>query len=62
VTHWTDIAVASQYRESQDIEKDPQKLEKWLKRQEALADREIRLDTLRLSLVNVADPVTEETN
>jgi F0F1-type ATP synthase membrane subunit b/b' len=62
VTHWTDMAMASQYRESQDIEKDPQKLDKWVKRQEALADREIRLDTLRLSLVDVMEQVTEETN
>ncbi len=62
VTHWTDMAAATQYRESLDIESDPQKLEKWLKRQQALADRELRLDTLRLSLADITEPETEETN
>lgn len=62
VTHWTDMAAATQYRESLDIESDPQKLEKWLKRQEALADREIRLDALRLSVADVTEPETEGTN
>ncbi len=62
VTHWTDMAAATQYRESLDIESDPQKLEKWLKRQEALADRELRLDTLRLSLADITEPETEGTN
>ena len=55
VAHWTDTADATQYRESQDIESDPQKLEKWLKRQEALADREIRLDSMRLKSEDVAE-------
>jgi hypothetical protein len=54
IAHWTDTADATQYRESLDIESDPQKLEKWLKRQEALADREIRLDSMRLSSADVA--------
>ena len=62
VTHWTDMAAATQYRESLDIESDPQKLEKWLKRQQALADRELRLDTLRLSLADITEPETEGTN
>ena len=56
------MAAATQYRESLDIESDPQKLEKWLKRQEALADREIRLDALRLSVADVTEPETEGTN
>jgi hypothetical protein len=60
VTHWTDTAVATQYRESLDIESDPQKMEKWLKRQEALADRELRLDSLRISLADITESGTEE--
>lgn len=44
-----------------DIEGDPQKLEKWLKRQEALADREIRLDDMRLSAADIAVTPTEDT-
>ena len=53
VTHWTELAAATQHRESLDIESDPEKLEKWLKRQNALADRELRLDQLRLSTADV---------
>ncbi|MCL4851752.1 MAG: DUF4041 domain-containing protein [Bryobacteraceae bacterium] len=60
VTHWTDAAAATQYRESLDIESNPEKLAKWLKRQEALADRELRLDSLRLSLADVTEPTAED--
>ena len=56
VTHWTELATATQYRESLDIESNPQKLEKWLKRQQAMADREIRLDTLHLSNADMTEP------
>jgi hypothetical protein len=45
---WTDKAVATEYKESFDIENDPQKKEKWLARQKALADRQLRLDALRI--------------
>lgn len=55
VAHWTDVAEATQYRESLDIEGDPQKLAKWLKRQEALADRDIRLGSMRLSAAQVSE-------
>jgi len=58
VKHWTDLAAATQYRESLDIESDPEKLSKWLKRQEALADRELRMDTLRLSFADTSTPET----
>lgn len=60
VTHWTDTAAATQYRESLDIESDPEKMAKWLKRQEALADREQRLDSLRLSLSDVTETTADE--
>jgi F0F1-type ATP synthase membrane subunit b/b' len=52
---WTDKAVATQYKESLDIESDPQKKEKWLARQKALADRQLRLDALRLPVSDVGE-------
>lgn len=62
VTQWTDMADATQYRESLDIESNPQKMETWLKRQEALSDRELKLDALRLTLADVSESDTEEGN
>lgn len=59
ITHWTDAAAATQYRESLDIESNPDKLEKWLKRQEALADRDLRLDNLRLTAADISETQTE---
>jgi F0F1-type ATP synthase membrane subunit b/b' len=59
VKRWTDVAEATQYRESLDIEGDSDKLQKWLKRQEALSDRELRLDALRLSVADVTEDVAE---
>ena len=47
---WTDKAAATEYKESLDIENDPRKKEKWLARQRALADRQLRLDSLRISI------------
>ncbi len=61
VIHWTELAAATQYRESRDIESDPEKLDKWLKRQEALADREIRLDSVRLQAAEVSEPAAVTT-
>ncbi len=61
IIHWTETAAATQYRESLDIESDPEKLAKWLKRQEVLADRDIRRDSLRLSLSEIVAPVVPET-
>ncbi len=60
ITHWTETAEATQYRESLDIEGDQEKMQKWLKRQEALADRELRLDSLRLTVSDVSEPQTQE--
>ena len=59
ITHWTDTAIATQYRETLDIQSNPEKLAKWLKRQETLADHEIRLDSLRLPLSCVTDSQEE---
>jgi hypothetical protein len=61
ITHWTDAATATHYRESLDIESNPEKLAKWLSRQEAMADRELRLDSLRLTAADVSEPQTEST-
>ena len=62
IAHWTDVAAATHYRESLEIEGDPQRLEKWLARQNALVDRTLRLDSLRLTASDVADvDVQEET-
>ncbi len=55
VTHWTETAAATQYRESLDIEGDPQKLQKWLARQEALSDRALRLNRLNLTEADVTE-------
>ena len=63
IVHWTDTAAAAQYRETLDIEGDPQKLQKWLTRQDALTERALRLDELRLTLADVTEPeVQEETS
>jgi hypothetical protein len=50
IKKWTDKAVATEYKESLDIENDPQKKEKWLTRQKGLADRQLKMDTLRFSV------------
>jgi T5orf172 domain-containing protein/uncharacterized protein DUF4041 len=47
---WTDVAAATEYKESLDIENDPQKKDKWLTRQKALADRQLKMDTLRITI------------
>ncbi len=60
VAHWTETAEATQYRESLDIESDPEKFQRWLARQEKLADRELRLDSLRLTLSDVTESQAEE--
>ena len=52
IKEWTDKAVATEYMESLDIDKDPQKKAKWLARQKALTERQLQLDTLRFSVPN----------
>jgi hypothetical protein len=47
IKEWTDKAVATEYKESLDIENDPQKKEKWLARQKVSVDRQLRMDLLR---------------
>jgi F0F1-type ATP synthase membrane subunit b/b' len=43
---WSEKAIATEYRDSLDIENDPQKKENWIKRQKALSARQLQLDTL----------------
>ena len=62
VKGWTELAAATQYRESLDIESNPEKLEKWLKREDDETDREIRLDTLSLTGADVSEADTEGTS
>jgi hypothetical protein len=52
VTRWTDMAAAAQFKETRDIENNPQDMAKWLKRQEAIAERESRQRTYRLSMAD----------
>jgi hypothetical protein len=61
IKDWTDKAVATEYRESLDIESDPQKKAKWVERQVGLADRQLELDTLRFSVPDASktDPDDE---
>jgi len=59
IIHWTDMAPAAEFRETRDIEGDQQRLAKWLKREEGLTDKELRLDSLRLTLADITEPETE---
>jgi Meiotically up-regulated gene 113 len=49
---WTDKAVATEYRDSLDIENDPQKKENWVKRQQAVSDRQLQLDLVRFPILS----------
>jgi hypothetical protein len=55
---WTEKAIATEYKETLDIENDPQKKEVWLQRQQALSARQLQLDVL--SFPNPTDAETEE--
>lgn len=47
---WTDKALATEFKETLDIENDAQKKEKWLARQRAMTDRQLKLDLTRSSM------------
>jgi hypothetical protein len=49
---WTDKAVATQYKESLEIENNPQEKARWVERQKGLADRQLKLDSLRFSVLD----------
>lgn len=52
---WTDKAVATEYRETLDIESNPQKKEKWLASQKERAERQLRVDALRLPVAEISE-------
>ncbi len=54
---WTEMAIASEYKDSLDIESDPQKKEKWLKRQQALTARQLQLDTLHFAVPDAIETI-----
>lgn len=60
VKAWTELAVATEYKDSLDIESDPEKKEKWLSRQKALVDRQLKMDALRLLVPSDAGIGSEE--
>jgi len=49
---WTEKAIATEYRDSLDIENDPQKKENWVKRQQALSARQLQLDMLKFPVLS----------
>ena len=53
----TEKAVATEYRDTLETEDDPEKKTKWLALQTALADRQLKIDTLRFSFPDA--PETE---
>ena len=52
---WTEKAIAQEYKDSLEIENDPQKKERWLVRQKAMTDRQLRFDLLRFSSSNTTE-------
>jgi len=60
---WTEKAIAQEYKDSIEIENDPQKKEKWLARQKAVTDRQLRFDLMRFTPSDTPDANEEnETN
>lgn len=52
---WTELAIATEYKESLDIDGDPTKKEKWLIRQSALVDRVQRRDMQPLLVPSISE-------
>jgi hypothetical protein len=57
---WSEKAIATEYRDSLDIENDPKKKENWIKRQQALSTRQLQLDKLIFPVLSTLD--TDENN
>jgi len=49
---WTEKAIATEYRDSLDIENDPQKKENCIKRQQAWSARQLQLDMLKFPVLS----------
>jgi len=47
---WTDKAAATQYKDSVAIEHDPQEKQKWIAKQKASSDRQLKMDALHISV------------
>jgi hypothetical protein len=60
IKEWTDKAVATEYKDSLDIENDPEKKAKWLTRQKALTERQLTLDNLHLSIPDSSETDTDD--
>jgi hypothetical protein len=60
IKEWTDMATATEYKESLDIDNDPQKKEKWLASRKALTERQLRLDALRISIPDAPETVADD--
>ena len=56
---WTDKAIATQYKESLDIENNPQEKARWVERQKGVADRQLKLDSLRFSVLDDTETDTD---
>jgi len=54
ITHWSETAAATQWRESQAIEQDPERRSKWLARENAETERQLRRDSLQISTASLA--------
>ncbi|MEI8290868.1 MAG: DUF4041 domain-containing protein [Verrucomicrobiota bacterium] len=52
---WTEKAVATEYRDSLEIENNPEKKTKWLARQKTLADRQLKMDSIRISVLDASE-------
>ncbi len=48
IKSWTETALATEYKDSLDIEKNPEKRENWLTRQKTLSARQIKMDQSQL--------------
>lgn len=57
---WTEKAIAQEFKDSLEIENDPQKKEKWLARQKAMTDRQLRFDLMRVNLPATTDTEMDE--
>jgi hypothetical protein len=59
-TNWTEMALATEYKDSLKIDNDPEEKAKWLARQRAKADRQLLMDNLQLS--GLSNGETDEDN
>ncbi len=56
---WTEMALATEYKDSLDIENNPVKMEKWLAQQKAVSARQIKMDQSQL-LVSAESSINDD--